>query len=76
MCEGSDIFLYGTGNYFGMVENRCQTNCEPPGYCESKATSTEACIVEEVIFGDINNNTMDICGNYSDYTAMKTIQSH
>ncbi|MCD4697068.1 MAG: hypothetical protein K8S16_12600, partial [Bacteroidales bacterium] len=75
VCEGSDILLFGSGNYFGMAENRCFSNCELLTYCGSSATFIEGPIVEEVIFGDINNNTAEGCGLYCDFTSMKTTVS-
>jgi len=75
VCEGSNMMLNGQGNYFGMTENRCISNCELPAYCVSKAESIEGGIIEEVIFGDINNNTIGACGNYSDFLYQKTTVS-
>ena len=75
VCEGNDILLNGSGNYFGMAENRCLSSCELFNYCGSSAVYIEGPIVEEVIFGDINNNTMEGCGLYSDFTSMKTTVS-
>jgi PKD repeat protein len=44
-----------------------------PEYCESGATNEGDTEIDEVVFGDVTNNTAGVCATYSDFTEDPTL---